>query len=244
MRLLPHIYTPNGPRQPSHAHTAHAAAACSHTRPHGSGGHRAASHKARSCTHWRAHGIPQAAVLTLSRSYQVMPAIAQCIAAGACRRRTTMRSSSGATHGRSTCASRHCAEAASRAFSLAHALSTPFCAAAAKRNSFGANGQFQPLSSALTARAVRLAVHAGSSAWRAPVGSEFTFGWLVIGRRCGARSRTRCSLRPWRSMLTAVLFGRPTHRRAPCCAVLFCGEGPYMAAIAGLSRRSWFGPNC
>lgn len=92
----------------------------------------------------------------------VIPAIAQSVAAGACRRRTTMRSSSGATHGRSTCASRHCAEAASRAFSLARALSTP--SAAAKLNSFGANGQCQPLSRVLSARAVRLAVHAGSLA--------------------------------------------------------------------------------
>ena len=29
---------------------------------------------------------------------------------------------------------------------------------------------------------------------------------FVIGRRCGARSRIRCSLRPWRSMLTAALL--------------------------------------
>jgi hypothetical protein len=161
------------------AHSPRCCCLLAHT-PAWLGRHRTASHKARSCTHWRAHGIPQAAVLTLSRSYQVMPAIAQCIAAGACRRRTTMRSSSGATHGRSTCASRHCAEAASRAFSLAHALSTPFCAAAAKRNSFGANGHFQPLSSVLTARAVRLAVHTGSSAWRHRWGPSLRLVGLLL----------------------------------------------------------------
>ena len=175
----PHIYAEWSAR--SHAHTAHAAAACSHTPPHGSGGTaRLLIKLVRARTGAPMAYIPQAAALALSRSYQVMPAIAQCIAAGACRRRTTMRSSSGATHGRSTCASRHCAEAASRAFSLARALSTPFCAAAAKRNSFGANGHFQPLSSVLTARAVRLAVHAGSSAWRHRWGPSLRLVGLLL----------------------------------------------------------------
>ena len=82
------------------------------------------------------------------------------------------------------------------------------------------------------------------AAWRSATGGFRVCVWLA------------CYWTVWRQvknpMLTAAMafhadggtISRSTHRRAPRCAALCCGEGRYMAAIAGLSRRSWVGPNC
>jgi hypothetical protein len=236
MRLLPHIYTPNG--APSHAHTAHAAAACSHTPPHGSGGTaRLLIKLVRART-----GAPMVYRGGVDPISVIPGHTSDCaMRCGWC----VQAKNYDAELKRSDAWTFYLRFQALRLVP-SHSLAHSRCHSALPPPN--ATRSLPTVSSNRSVVSSRRGLYASPCMWaarRGATGGVRVYVWLA----CYWTVLWRQVKNP---MLTAAMafhadggtISRPTHRRAPCYAALFCGEGRYMAAIAGLSRRSWLGPNC